>query len=379
MNSPVCGEMLTGKVFGCQSEPLPNQALPAEEVPVETVPGCPVEQNRTEPRVNSTLVTAGASVGSEDAPAEPSSEDSLADTWRNELSARLGRYRARRKMPPPRYPSLRLQFDAFDSSSNQANDKFAGTDFEPVSDHALALDASFHEAPLADPEISSLPSTETQVSARASAGAKIIEFPRSAWAPPPPPLDQLAEPVFDRPRILDVPDSPAPAPALGGITISAAERQDAEKRPGIDLPLQSASLPQRILAAAADGLIVASATALFGYIFWKVTGIQPPRLEVSAMAAGVSLLLWAAYQYLLMVYSARTPGLRLAGLELTRFDGSATTRSLRRWRVFASYLSAASLGMGYAWLFLDEDILCWHDRITHTYLAPVRKAPPASH
>ena len=27
--------------------------------------------------------------------------------------------------------------------------------------------------------------------------------------------------------------------------------------------------------------------------------------------------------------------------------------------------------MGYAWLFLDEDSLCWHDRITHTYLAPI--------
>jgi len=26
--------------------------------------------------------------------------------------------------------------------------------------------------------------------------------------------------------------------------------------------------------------------------------------------------------------------------------------------------------MGYAWVFLDEDALCWHDRITHTYLAP---------
>jgi hypothetical protein len=29
-----------------------------------------------------------------------------------------------------------------------------------------------------------------------------------------------------------------------------------------------------------------------------------------------------------------------------------------------------TLGMGHAWVFLDEDSLCWHDRITHTYLAP---------
>ena len=66
--------------------------------------------------------------------------------------------------------------------------------------------------------------------------------------------------------------------------------------------------------------------------------------------------------------------MRLAGLEINRFDGTLTTRRLRRWRVLASYLSAVSLGMGYAWLFLDEDSLCWHDRITHTYMAPQKWA-----
>ena len=88
------------------------------------------------------------------------------------------------------------------------------------------------------------------------------------------------------------------------------------------------------------------------------------------LAAGVPALFWAAYQYLLIVYAANTPGLSLTGLKLARFDGTATSRSLRRWRVLAAWLSAVSLGMGYLWLFLDEDVLCWHDRITHTYLAP---------
>jgi hypothetical protein len=67
--------------------------------------------------------------------------------------------------------------------------------------------------------------------------------------------------------------------------------------------------------------------------------------------------------------------LRVAGLELARFDGTSTSRSLRRWRVLASWLSAVSAGMGYVWVFLDEDALCWHDRITHTYLAPRRREP----
>jgi hypothetical protein len=29
------------------------------------------------------------------------------------------------------------------------------------------------------------------------------------------------------------------------------------------------------------------------------------------------------------------------------------------------------LGMGYLWCVLDEDALCWHDRVTHTYLEPL--------
>lgn len=148
-----------------------------------------------------------------------------------------------------------------------------------------------------------------------------------------------------------------------------------EKRPGIDIPLQSAPLARRIFSVAIDGVIIAAAGALFALIFWKVTAIRPPRLQVIGLAAGFATLFWAVYQYLLVVHSGTTPGLRLTRLELTRFDGSRANRRLRRWRVLASFLSAASLGMGYAWVFLDEDSLCWHDRITHTYLAPKAKQP----
>ncbi len=178
----------------------------------------------------------------------------------------------------------------------------------------------------------------------------------------------------DRPRILEAPEVVPPPPALGGITIEPAQQPEMEKRPGIDIPLQTAPLKRRILASAIDGVIIAAACALFAYIFWRMTetAIRPPRFQMIGIAAGLSGLFWAAYQYLLLVYSGSTPGLLLARLQLARFDGSPAGRRLRRWRVLASYLSAVSLGMGYAWVFLDEDSLCWHDRITHTYLAPKR-------
>jgi len=303
------------------------------------------------------------------------------DAWRDELSARLNRYRARRKVRPPRYPSLNLRFEAPEVPAG-ANHPSASSlpEFEPVSNHALALDGMRHGPAAAEAEgqLQPTPAAETAPqTVHQSAGhstAKVIEFTRLAWGPPPPPPDQLAEPVSERPRILEVPEVAPPPPALGGITMEAAEQREAEKRPGIDIPLQSAPLGMRFLATLVDGVIVAAASAMFGFIFWKVAAVRPPLVQILGLAAAIPCLFWWTYQYLLIVYTGSTPGLRVAGLELARFDGTSTTRSLRRWRVLAACLSGLSLGMGYAWVFLDEDALCWHDRTTHTYLAP-RKAP----
>ncbi len=301
--------------------------------------------------------------------------------WRNELSVRLSRYRARRKAPPPRYPSLRLQFDAVESPARAASAPGVSSPvFESISNHALALDGMRQEtSAIADPEMH--PQQEVTDESEllpvrlfpAHTTAKIIEFPRFAWAPPPPPPDQLAEPIVDRPRILEVPEVEPPPPALGGITIEPAHVEELEKRPGIDIPLQSVPLGLRFLASLVDGLIVAAASALFGFIFWKIAAVRPPQVQLFGVGAGILCLFWAAYNYLLIVYAASTPGLRVARLELTRFDGTSTKRSLRRWRVLAACLSAVSLGMGYAWVFLDEDALCWHDRTTRTYLAPQKR------
>jgi len=304
----------------------------------------------------------------------PSSESCAVDidaesaTWRNEVAARLSRYRARRKAPPPRYPSLKLPFEAVDGSIRTAT----ADSFTTISNNAIALEPeSVEPARAAEPRTEAPKVAPQSISSAAlHPTAKVIEFPRFAWGPPPPPPDQLAEPVLGRPRILEVPETQPAAPALGGITIEPLQKEETLKRPGVDTPLQAAPLGLRIFAFLIDGAIVGFASAFFSLIFWKITAIEPPRLQLMTLAAGIPCLFWAVYEYLLIVYSGSTPGLRAAHLELTRFDGSAAKRSLRRWRVLASFLSAASLGMGYAWLFLDEDSLCWHDRITHTYLGP---------
>lgn len=349
---------------------------------------CSRDVKSVEQRANQEA-TAISEVAAEESRDLGQSGHSDCTAWRQEIAARLNRYQSRRKPRPPRYPSLRLRFERFERFERNDESDSAATNRpsseEPaaipqtspqVSYSALALDG-FAERANAFPAAASKSTNEAAtnsaegplVPSAAAPSAKIIEFPRP-WFPPARPADELAEPVVTSPRILEVPEFVPPPPALGGITIEPSSHVEIERRPGIDFPLQSASLARRMLAAAIDGTIVGIAGFAFGFIFWKMTALQPPRLQTIEMAGAFGALFWAAYQYLLIVYSGATPGLRLARLELSRFDGIAANRRMRRWRVLASLLSAVSLGLGYAWVFLDEDALCWHDRITHTYLAP---------
>ena len=280
-------------------------------------------------------------------------------SWRNEVAARVGNYRARRRPRAPRYPSLQLKFDAPEPSTAQAT-------IAP-SRLAVAMQASL-AAPQEEQAIQ--PQSDEHEGLRApESGARIIEFPRSASAPPLQ-LDELAEPVMDRPRILEVPDILLPPPALGGILIEAAEQPAQERRPGFELPLQAAPMSKRLLAGGADCLVVLAAFGVFAYIFFRITSLVPAVQQAVAISASLIALFWIAYQYILLVYCGTTPGLKLANLHLSRFDGTAVPRTIRQWRALASVLSGFSLALGYAWCFLDEDRLCWHDRITRTYMAP---------
>jgi len=93
---------------------------------------------------------------------------------------------------------------------------------------------------------------------------------------------------------------------------------------------------------------------------------------IAGVVVSLAVTLWFTYQFLFIVYTGSTLGLRAARLRLARFDGSPVPRGLRRWRVLASFLSALSAGLGYLWCFLDSDALCWHDRITRTHLRAVK-------
>lgn len=286
------------------------------------------------------------------------------ELWRNEVTARLNQYRSRRRTPEPRYPSLQLKFEATEpvwrSPVSEASTQ------PPVSRHAVAFQNS---QPLAVSGAAAAAAPAPVPEPVAEPAGKLLEFPRSTLGPPTR-LDELAGPVFDQPRIMEVPEVAPPPPALGGILMGPTEGPEEEKRPGFEIPLQAARLWRRLLAGAVDGIFVAAAVTLFGYAFFRINGELLPLRETALVGMAVAAFFWGGYQYLLLVYSGTTPGLALAKLEPCRFDGVRALRGRRRWRVLASFLSLASLGLGYFWCFLDEDELCWHDRITRTNLAP---------
>jgi uncharacterized RDD family membrane protein YckC len=304
------------------------------------------------------------------------------DYWRHEVAARLQRYRARRKPREPRYPSLRLPFDAAEnalrSSTAERPSYQSPVQTTPIpAVHVLPgqnVALQFDAAPIEDTAHALEP--QAFVREQYEQASNVIEFPRSA-AIPVFQKEELAEPIWDRPRIVEAPEVVPLPPAMGGILIEAVAEKEAPRRKPEDVPLDTASLGRRILAGVVDFLILGTAVAAFGAIFWRVNPERPPILLLAAGLAIVITLLWAAYQFLFVVYTGSTPGLRVARLCLARFDGSPLTKRTRRWRILASYLSALSLGFGYLWSFLDEDGLCWHDRITRTQIQRKPSKPKA--
>ena len=280
--------------------------------------------------------------------------------WKQELAAKLNEYRTRHKPKPPRYPSLQLKFESTEAMWTAPS--------QPAATAAAPAYATYESTARDHVDVPPAPEPQSLTRAPEPTG-RLIEFPRqnsvaAMW------IDSLADPVMERPRILEVPESEFLPPALGGISIEPMPVVEEGKRPGIEIPMLTAPMLRRMAAAVMDGAVVLTAAVLFGYIFLRITDVMPAPKPAIIGGILLAAVLWAGYQYLLLVYSGTTPGLKLAGLEVNRFDGTIAPRRLRRWRVLASILSGVSLCLGYAWCYLDEDQLCWHDRITKTYMAP---------
>lgn len=287
-----------------------------------------------------------------------------APEWRQEVAARLNNYHSRRRRKPPRYPSLALKFDPPVPAPSRAAEAPRAA-YQPAGRAEMATAAAAEEMAAEQVQVEEAPGAPFD-------SGNIIEFPRPLIPPPPRP-DELAEPILDLPRILDAPEAVSKQVPLGGIILEPEQLATASE---LELPLRVAPLGRRVLAAGLDGALVGAATLMFFVIVNKMATLLPSIHVLLGLGVALPAVLWAIFQYVFLVYTGSTPGMRLTKLRLAEFEGSAPGRGTRRWRALALALSAVSLGLGFLWCLLDEDTLCWHDRITRTYLDAGPAAEP---
>ena len=320
-----------------------------------------------------------------------------APLWRQEVATRVNAHRARRqkraaqeeslpldfRTPPPEVapepaaPPVRPQRNRW--RLDLAAREMPPAPPDPVAASVLARDSEFPPQPDA-PGSHHAPGSRDDVfsgdpdlfASRSSSALKLLSFPRSENLPSPmAEAEQLADPVVStRPRILDAPDEirQAVVPSTLFDVRLEAEDDDAPSAADFQLPLQVASLSRRVCSAAVDWLIVLVATAIFATVIHEIIGAAPLSRSFWMLAALAPSLLWSLYQYLFLAYAGCTPGMQMAQLEITTFEGENPSLRKCRGRAIAAAVSCLSMGMGFLWALMDDDHLVWHDRITRTYL-----------
>jgi uncharacterized RDD family membrane protein YckC len=309
--------------------------------------------------------------------------------WRDEISLRVQAHKARRRRRFDPDASLPLGFAA-DTTAEE--DTEVAT---PVLERAaprmyrrIALEIEAQAAQARSEAADAYADAVAVEAAEAAAAAEtnVIEFPRIAQTEDLFAAYELAEPIVDSPRILDVPEEAPLAANQAASSLSSLRLDDvsegAEKdvpdwirnyrdeydEAELEMPLQVAPMRPRVVSAVIDSAMVLTATAVFCVIVLSITKFMPQGKAAVLTAICLSATLWLAYHFAFLVFCGMTPGMQVAQLELCSFEGCYPLRKTRGARAWAMGVSCMSLGMGFAWALVDEDGLGWHDRITRTYL-----------
>jgi uncharacterized RDD family membrane protein YckC len=164
--------------------------------------------------------------------------------------------------------------------------------------------------------------------------------------------------------------SACPESVWSGIELEAESQDEPEScDERLQQPvLQQTPISRRLAAALVDGALIAG--ALVGPALMAMAKIgQPPAAKILACSAILAFLLAALlYQTLFLTLAVATPGMRCARISFCTFDGRIPTRRQMRRRLGSLLLSVVPVGLGLAWALFDDDHLCWHDRLSRTYL-----------
>jgi uncharacterized RDD family membrane protein YckC len=179
------------------------------------------------------------------------------------------------------------------------------------------------------------------------------------------------EAVATEPEIAgDAPASDWQKPEWSSIELEAQSQDEPEPQDATaqQSDLHLAPISRRFMAALVDGVLIAGALLLPALMAVTKFGHPPAAKIVELSAASAFLLAGLLYQTLFLTLAEATPGMKCARLSLCTFDGQIPTREQLHTRLGALLLSVVPVGLGVAWALFDDDHLCWHDRLSRTYL-----------
>src|SRR5207237_10904678 len=95
------------------------------------------------------------------------------------------------------------------------------------------------------------------------------------------------------------------------------------------LPIQVAPIGPRLVCGIMDAVLVLTAAALFSLIVLSMAKFVPQGKAATAIAILLPAFLWAVYHYIFLVFGGVTPGMLMAQLELSSFEGCVPLRRKR--------------------------------------------------
>jgi uncharacterized RDD family membrane protein YckC len=137
---------------------------------------------------------------------------------------------------------------------------------------------------------------------------------------------------------------------------------------GVQCEAGIAPLRIRMLAGVLDVTMIVIALGTFLAVFhWSGGRWIADNNDVRTMGI-TSFVLVAFYWIFYVGHFGETPGMTWTGLRLVNFYGQKPNTTQRAARALGLILSSATLGLGFAWSFADEEKLTWHDRMSRTFL-----------
>jgi len=276
--------------------------------------------------------------------------------WREELSERVQSFRQRRtrlRNEPPQEENLDFEFARNETSATLEPGVEKTLEFPQ---NAVSIDAEI--APRAALE-DDVQFSDAESHEGGDEGFEILDSAR-------PQAEEIAiEPASQADDRLEVVVWPSEAAA-------PADSSQTELQ-----TLRVAPIGRRFLAGLADGLVLLLGGGIFALIFWRAGGHLTPVPPNLAIVALIAIIFVGAYFGLFTAVTFSTPGQTWMGLEVRNMEGFPPTPRESFLRAFGYLVSVSALMIGFCWALADSDGLTWHDRISGTFLTPVKEETPA--